>query len=119
MRKTKKGFTLVELLVVIAILAVLTTVAIVGYSTFVNKAKEAKAQAEVQQMATYISAEFADDNKWEDLDRSTLTPEKLTEAIGKCDELDSFKGDVSVTIENGVITIKYTLDGKSASATVK
>lgn len=54
MKKTKKGFTLVELLVVIAILAVLTTVAIVGYSAYVNKANEAKAKAEAEQIDLLI-----------------------------------------------------------------
>lgn len=119
MKKTKKGFTLVELLVVIAILAVLTTVAIVGYSAYVNKAKETKAQSEVQQLTRYISAEFADDNKWNNLDRNNTDAKAWEDAIKNCDELKNFTGSVSVNITNGVVTITYTLDGKSASAIVK
>ena len=38
-KKIKKAFTLVELLVVIAILAILATVSIIGYNSFINKAK--------------------------------------------------------------------------------
>ena len=121
MKKTKKGFTLVELLVVIAILAVLTTVAIVGYSAYVNKAKETKAQSEVQQIATYISAELLDinDNEWKKLDRNNTDAQAWENAIKNCDKLKNFTGSVSVNITNGVVTITYTLDGKSASAIVK
>ena len=45
-----KGFTLVELLVVIAIIAILSTVAVVGYTSFVDKAKESNAKAEAQML---------------------------------------------------------------------
>ncbi len=38
-KKRNSGFTMVELLVVVAVLAVLATVSIVGYTTFVEKAK--------------------------------------------------------------------------------
>ena len=119
--KVKKGFTLTELLVVIAILAVLTTVAIVGYSAYVNKAKETKAQSEVQQLTRYISAELLDinDNEWKKLDRNNTDAQAWENAIKNCDKLKNFTGSVSVNITNGVVTITYTLDGKSASAIVK
>ena len=56
MKNTKKGFTLVELLVVIAILAILASVAVVGYTSFLDKAKDSNAQTEAHQLETAIEA---------------------------------------------------------------
>ena len=53
-KNTKKGFTLVELLVVIAILAILSSVAVVGYTAFVKKADDQAAATEVESIATII-----------------------------------------------------------------
>ena len=50
MKQTKKGFTLVELLVVIAILAILTTVSVVGYTSFIEKANRSVDEQAVAQM---------------------------------------------------------------------
>lgn len=47
---SKKAFTLVELVVVIAIIAILTTVSIVGYNTFVKDANKSKAEQELSQL---------------------------------------------------------------------
>ena len=63
MKNTKKGFTLVELLVVIAILAILATITIVGYTSFINRANESKAENEAVQIEQYIkSALMLDEN---------------------------------------------------------
>jgi len=59
-KRIKKGFTLVELLVVIAILAILSTVAIVGYNSFTEKAKESADISAVKQMNTALAAETDD-----------------------------------------------------------
>ena len=56
MKNKKKGFTLVELLVVIAILAILATVTIVGYTSFIQKANESKAENEAIQIEQYIKS---------------------------------------------------------------
>ncbi len=58
-KRIKKAFTLVELLVVIAILAVLSTVAIVGYNSFTEKAEISSDQQTVTQMNTVIDAVLA------------------------------------------------------------
>ena len=55
MKKTQKGFTLVELLVVIAILAILSTVAVVGYTSFINRAEKQAAETEMAQIETVIN----------------------------------------------------------------
>ena len=53
-----KGFTLVELLVVIAILAILATVSVVGYTSFIDSAKDSNAETELHQVVTYLEAEM-------------------------------------------------------------
>ena len=62
-KKMKKGFTLVELLVVIAILAVLSTVAIVGYNSFTEKARISNDKGLVTQLNTLLQADEALDGK--------------------------------------------------------
>ena len=56
-KKMKKAFTLVELLVVIAILAVLSTVAIVGYNSFTEKANKSADEQLCTQYNTLLQAE--------------------------------------------------------------
>lgn len=58
MKNTKKGFTLVELLVVIAILAILATVSVVGYTVYINDAKNSNARTEAAPIETYVSTEL-------------------------------------------------------------
>ena len=64
-KNTQKGFTLVELLVVIAILAILASVAVVGYTSFIQKADDSAAESELNQVKTYVEAELMADSKWE------------------------------------------------------
>ena len=61
-KRIKKGFTLVELLVVIAILAILSTVAIIGYNSFTEKAEKSADEQAVTQMNKLLSAEETSGN---------------------------------------------------------
>ena len=57
---TKRGFTLVELLVTISIIAVLTTVSVVGYVSFVDRTNDSKALTELTQIRDWaISYDIA------------------------------------------------------------
>ena len=118
MKNKKKGFTLVELLVVIAILAILVTVSIIGYSAFVKNATKAKAEAELNQIITYVNAEFADDGKWGNLKRENLTRADLEKAINDCKDFDGLQ-DVIVDDTNGEFTISYTIDRVTVTGTIK
>ncbi len=55
MKNSKKGFTLIEMLVVIAIIAILSTVLIVGYSSFIDDANKSNAEAEAHQVEILIN----------------------------------------------------------------
>ena len=56
-KKMKKAFTLVELLVVIAILAILSTVAVVGYNSFIDKANLSNDQTTITMINRTLMAE--------------------------------------------------------------
>ena len=56
MKNTRKGFTLVELLVVIAIIAILITVATMGYSSFIDKSNQSVDFQLVTQMNIALTA---------------------------------------------------------------
>ena len=50
--KKTGGFTLVELIIVIAILAILSSVAVAGYSTYIKRANDSAVEAELGNIAT-------------------------------------------------------------------
>lgn len=64
-KKLKKGFTLVELIVVMAIIAILSTVAVVSYSVFIEKANQSRVDSELSQIANVLRAEAFEGEKVE------------------------------------------------------
>jgi prepilin-type N-terminal cleavage/methylation domain-containing protein len=64
--KKNGGFTLVELIIVIAILAILSSVAVAGYSTYITKANQSVVntyKADVQRQAMLANAETGETPK--------------------------------------------------------
>lgn len=60
-RKNNKGFSLVELIIVIAIMAILVGVLAPQFAKYLGKSKTATDVQNAQQMASAISAQFAED----------------------------------------------------------
>lgn len=53
--KKTGGFTLVELIIVIAILAILSSVAVVGYSTYIERANDSAVNTELSNIASAVT----------------------------------------------------------------
>ena len=85
-KKIKKAFTLVELLVVIAILAILTTVSIVGYNSFINKAK----MSADEQICTQYNIALKADNVVEEI-------KNIQEATDVLDDNGFYIGEFKTT----------------------
>ena len=60
MKKKKKGFTLIELLVVIAVIGLLASIVLVALGGARKKARDARGQGDLRQIATALELKYAD-----------------------------------------------------------
>ena len=58
--RNRKGFTLIELMIVIAIIIILAAIAIPSYLHFIDRAKKAKATANMGNIAQYLATFYTD-----------------------------------------------------------
>ena len=58
--RNRKGFTLIELMIVIAIIIILAAIAIPSYLHFIDRAKKAKAAANMGNIAQYLGTFYTD-----------------------------------------------------------
>ncbi|MFP4177846.1 MAG: prepilin-type N-terminal cleavage/methylation domain-containing protein [Acholeplasmataceae bacterium] len=80
-----KGFTLVELIVVIAIIAILASVSIAGFSTYIDRARFSNDTQVAAQMTTILKNHL------------TLTPEEDLDSYQVRDIIESYDEEISFT----------------------
>lgn len=89
--KSKKGFTLVELLIVIAIVAILATVSIIGYTSFIDKANQSVDMQLVKQMNIVLEAyEINNEKPATVVDAKAVLIENRLDDFTPIDELNVF-----------------------------
>lgn len=117
MRKiiNNKGFTLVELVVVIAIIAILTTVSIVGYNTFVKNANMSKAEQELAQINNVLRVKAIEGKIAVEEGNIKLTlallNNKISFIIERVDEaIDTYKNDLTNEVLNDLFDELLQLD---------
>lgn len=112
MKKTK-GFTLVELLVVIAILAILATVSVVGYTSFIDSAKNSVAQQELTQIKDYaLGVDMTDGNKNGKIDADEVAIAFAESGFGGSAIWNADKSAVKYSATNGGVAYWTLASGK-------
>jgi len=125
MRKNEKGFTLVELIVVIAIVAILAAVGIIGYTQFINQARDSNAKTELDQVVNVLRAQaLADGLEIDGAEVVTVqqgqvrfVPDLTSEQFKKL--LDTYAADLKGSFTLAENKLSYKLpSGGSAEVTV-
>ena len=120
--KKTGGFTLVELIIVIAILAILSSVAVAGYSSYIKKANNSAVLAELNNISTAATLANAKAGAIASIvvdatGKFIITPADTFDA--EFEELFEETAKISVTkVETGsgatkVVTYEGTLDSKN------
>ena len=125
MRKNEKGFTLVELIVVIAIVAILAAVGIIGYTQFINQARDSNAKTELDQVVNVLRAQaLADGLEIEGVEVVTVQQGQVRFVPGLTADqfkelLDTYAADLKGSFTLSKNKLSYTLSsGGSADVTV-
>ncbi|MBL4743489.1 MAG: type IV pilin protein [Cycloclasticus sp.] len=64
MKSNNTGFTLIELMIVVAIIGILAAVAYPSYTSSVQAAKRATAQADLMELASFMERNFTENNTY-------------------------------------------------------
>jgi len=102
MWRSGKGFTLIELMVVIAIILILALIAVPAYRNMQIRAKKARAQEDLRNIATALEAFFVDWNQYP-ADTGTVWINELTGGNEGSGATVNVSGATSATGESGPI----------------
>jgi prepilin-type N-terminal cleavage/methylation domain-containing protein len=90
MLKNKKGFTLIELILVIAIIGILSAIALPKLSTFQDKAKAAKDEANIKLLNNLSQIYYADNGDYYDVGSAETS---FTQFVNKLEDEDYITSD--------------------------
>ena len=85
-----KGFTLIEIIVVMAVLGILALMSIPMYNNYINKAKNARAIADVRTISNEISAYTSDNGGTNPDDLGKINRANLLDPWGRKFEYNNF-----------------------------
>ena len=101
----KKGFTIVELLVTITLLAIISTIAVISITTFINKNKENNYEI-LKNTIIEASKEYTADNRYGDIQQS-ITAQYLLDNHYITSGLIDPKTGQNIDLNSVVISISY------------
>lgn len=105
-KNKKKGFTLIELVIVIAILAILAAILIPSISGYVNKANDARNQANGR--SVYMAATLAVSEN-EDTEKQKAAASSLS---------DTKVSEIKTDDSGNVTSVTYSIGDKSYTVTI-
>ena len=101
----KKGFTIVELLVTITLLAIISTIAAISITSFINKNKENNYEI-LKNTILEASKEYVADNRYGDIEPS-ITAQYLLDNHYITSGLTDPKTGKNIDLNSVIITITY------------
>ena len=101
----KKGFTIVELLVTITLLAIISTIAAISITSFINKNKENNYEI-LKNTILEASKEYVTDNRYGNID-SSITAQYLLDNHYITSGLTDPKTGKNIDLNSVIITITY------------
>ena len=101
----KKGFTIVELLVTITLLAIISTIAAISITSFINKNKENNYEI-LKNTILQASKEYVTDNRYGNID-SSITAQYLLDNHYITSGLTDPKTGKNIDLNSVVVTITY------------